>query len=230
MRKSHDFREYKWKEGANYLASFFESDLVRNKQGSLQNMISKWDMVLEDITFFDDKEIYVIRGSLNTDPRIEKYSILLHIRKDDFAFQQVEYEYEWNPKYFRGFVTGGTELKRTNVFVKTIYREFRKKFYLSSQIRKAKWIIETDKEQYDGPSTIEIHDEMVINKITPKYKRQPQDQIESYGDLYKKVDKYNRTFWKKYNVPVDTEFMNALQKDLEETTTLDKQFRSIKKY
>lgn len=226
MRKSYDYRNFRWKENANYLSSFFYGDFIRNKQGSFRSEFSRWQFDVVGITYFNKDEVFIIKGSIPTDNLKERYVSKLYIRIKDYAMMQLEYDYYWNPDVYPGFDTDTIRFSRTKIGVKTLYREYRNRLYLSYQIRRAKWKVQDLSDPKKGISELEIHDEMLIHKVNARYKRQPEDKINEYGDLYNMVDEYDRKFWKRYNKPVDTQLLAEIKSDLEKEETLEKQFRN----
>ncbi len=229
LRKSIDYRKYRWTEGANYLASFIAGDFIRNQDGTVRDLIGRWDFAVTGITYQDKDEVFVITGYIPTKNNYENYQCELFIRIKDYAILQLNYDYLWNPNYFPGIETDSVTFKRTNVSVKTFYREFRKKLYLSYQYREAKWnIYDKTKNKDDVASVMEIHDELLVHKIRRNYKKQPDDKISEYGDIYSKVKRYDKRFWKRYNKPVDTELIRIIKSDLEKEEPLEKQFREEK--
>jgi hypothetical protein len=227
-RKSFDYRQYKWKENANYLSSFIMGDFIRNSEGNLRNLFGRWDFSVSAITFHDKDEVFIIDAEIPVGNSYESYKAQLFIRIKDYAILQINYHYKWVPQYFSGQEVDSLILKRSNVLVKTFYREFRKKFYISYQSREAEWFI-FDKTKNDSMvSRMEIHDELLIHKIDPRHKKQPEIKISKYGDIYKKVESYDKKFWRRYNKPVETALFRAIKADLEHEEPLDKQFQSEK--
>jgi hypothetical protein len=229
LRKSIDYRQYRWREGANYLASFIYGDFIRNQHGSIRDMAGRWDFSVTGITFHDNDEVFVIKGFMPVQNNYERYQCELYIRIKDYAILQLNYDYWWNPEYFPGILSDNVEFKRSDIHVRTHYREYQNRLYPSYQLRKAKWVIhnkKTDKKL--EPIEMEIHDELLVHKIRSNYKRQPEEKIDEYGDIYTQVAPYDRRFWKRYNKPVDTELYKLIKNDLEQDESLEKQFRQDK--
>ena len=228
LRKSIDYRKFRWTEGANYLASFIAGDFVRNQDGSIRDLFGRWDFAVTGITYQDNDEVFVITGYIPTKDNHENYQCQLFIRIKDYAILQLNYDYAWDPKYFPGVRADSADFKRTNVHVKTFYREYRKKLYLSYQYREAKWNIYNMARPKETASVMEIHDELLVHKVKANHKKQPDEKINEYGDIYKKVNSYDKRFWKRYNKPVDTELYRSIKADLEKEEPLAKQFREEK--
>ena len=144
MRKSYDYRNYKWRESANYLASFIMGDFIRNQDGNLQDLFGKWDYNVRGVTYLDKDEVFLIDASIPVENQYESYEAQLYIRIKDYTILQLNYDYKWNPNYFPGVDVDSVTFKRTGVNVKTFYRQFRGKLYLSYQSREVQWDI------YDG--------------------------------------------------------------------------------
>lgn len=228
-RRSDDFRNYRWKEGANYLASFIYGDFVRNPEGNLRELFQKWEFTLIGITFFENQEVFEIAAELPTDSPYEKYLATLRIRVKDYAIMEMNYDYNWDPYRFKGTDVDSISFLRTGVKVKTIYREYRRKMYLSYQDRQAIWIIvDRNKPGKSQPVRMEIHDELMIFNIRQRQRRQPDEKISEYGDIYLEADAYNRRFWRRYNKPVETALYRAIKFDLEKEESLERQFRRTK--
>ena len=97
---------------------------------------------------------------------------------------QMEYKYHWDENAFPGTKSDSVTFHRTDVYVKTIFREYRRKLYLSYQTRKVKWFIKDKSEDDTKLTLMEIYDEMLIHKIRPRYSRQPDEKLSEFGDIY----------------------------------------------
>jgi len=228
MRKSYDFRNYKWRESANYLASFIMGDFIRNPDGNLQDMFGRWNYNVRGVTYLDKDEVFLIDANIPIESHYESYNAQLYIRIKDYAILQLNYDYKWDPNYFPGIDVDSVTIKRTHVNVKTYYRQFRGKLYLSYQSREAKWNIYDHTKGGDLASYMEIDDELLIHKVDPRHRRQPDEKIVNLGDIYKEVKRYDRKFWKRYNKPVETALFRAIKRDLQKEESLEKQFRAEK--
>jgi hypothetical protein len=228
MRKSYDYRNYKWRESANYLASFIMGDFIRNPDGNLQDMFGRWNYNVRGVTYLDKDEVFLIDASIPIESHYESYNAQLFVRIKDYAILQLNYDYKWDPNYFPGVDVDSVSIKRTEVHIKTYYRQFRGKLYLSYQSREAKWNIYDHTKGGDLSSYMEIHDELLIHKVDPRHRKQPDEKIVNIGDIYKEVKRYDKRFWKKYNKPVDTALFRAIKNDLEKEEPLERQFRAEK--
>jgi len=228
MRKSYDYRNYKWRESANYLASFIMGDFIRNPEGNLQDLFGRWDYNVRGVTYLDKDEVFLIDAFIPTDNQHESYNAKLYIRIKDYAILQLNYDYKWNPNYFSGVDVDSVTFKRTGVSVKTFYRQFRRKLYLSYQLREAEWDIYDHKKGGALAAIMEIHDELLIHKIDPRHRKQPDDKLVNFGDIYKEVKRYDKRFWRRYNKPVETTLFREIKKDLEKEEHLERQFRAEK--
>lgn len=228
MRKSYDYRNYKWRENANYLASFVMGDFVRNPKGSMRDMFGRWDFNVRGITYKNKDEVFVVDAVLPVQNGYEKYNAKIYIRIKDYAILQLDYDYDWSPEYFPGVDVDSVTFKRTGVSVKTFYRQYRGKLYLSYQYRAARWNIYDKRYNNLLASKMEINDEILIHKIDPRHRRQPDEKLTNIGDIYKKVSRYDRRFWRRYNKPVDTELFRSVKRDLEKEVSLERQFRAEK--
>lgn len=228
MRKSYDYRNYKWKEGANYLASFILGDFIRNPEGNFQKMFGRWIYNVRGVTYLDKDEVFLITANIPVNNHYESYNAELYIRIKDYAILQLNYEYKWDPNYFPGIEVDSISMKRTGVKVKTYYRQYRGKLYPSYQSRVAKWNIYDYTKGGRLTSRMEIHDELLIHKVTPRFRRQPDEKLENSGDIYLQVKRYDRRFWRRYNKPVETALFREIKRDLEHEEPLEKQFRAEK--
>lgn len=228
MRKSYDFRKYKWRESANYLASFIMGDFIRNPEGNLQDMFGRWNYDVRGVTYLDKDEVFLIDASIPMQNHYESYNAQLYIRIKDYAILQLSYNYKWDPNYFPGVDVDSVTIKRTQVEVKTFYRQYRGKLYLSYQSREAKWNIYDHTKGGDLASYMEINDELLVHKVDPRHRKQPEEKLTNVGDIYKEVERYDRRFWKKYNKPVETALFRAIKNDLEREEPLERQFRAEK--
>ena len=228
MRKSYDYRNYKWRESANYLASFIMGDFIRNQDGNLQDLFGKWDYNVRGVTYLDKDEVFLIDARIPVENQYESYEAQLYIRIKDYAILQLDYDYKWNPNYFPGVDVDSVTFKRTGVNVKTFYRQFRGKLYLSYQSREVQWDIYDDTKGGELSSLMEIHDELLIHKVDPRHRKQPEEKLVNHGDIYKDVKRYDRRFWKRYNKPVETALFREIKKDLEKEEPLDRQFKAEK--
>lgn len=75
---------------------------------------------------------------------------------------------------------------------------------------------------------MEINDELLIHKIDPRHRKQPDEKLTNLGDIYKEVKRYDRRFWKRYNKPVETALFRSIKKDLEKEEPLERQFKAEK--
>lgn len=228
MRKSYDYRNYKWRESANYLSSFIMGDFIRNANGNLQDLFGKWDYNVRGVTYLDKDEVFLIDAFIPIDNHHESYNAQLYIRIKDYAILQLNYDYTWNPNYYPGVDVDSVTIKRTGVSVKTFYRQFRGKLYLSYQSREVQWDIYDHTKGGVLASMMEIHDELLIYKVDPRHRKQPDEKLVNSGDIYKEVKRYDKRFWRRYNKPVETSLYRAIKKDLEEEEPLERQFRAEK--
>lgn len=228
MRKSYDYRNYKWRESANYLASFIMGDFIRNPEGNLQDLFGRWDYNVRGVTYLNKDEVFLIDAHIPVENQYESYNAQLYIRIKDYAILKLNYDYKWNPNYFSGVDVDSVTIKRTGVSVKTFYRQFRGKLYLSYQSREAQWDIYDHTKGGELASLMEIHDELLIHKVDPRYRRQPDEKLVNIGDIYKEVKRYDKRFWKRYNKPVETALYKAIKRDLEREEPLERQFRAEK--
>lgn len=228
MRKSYDYRKYKWRESANYLASFVMGDFIRNPDGNLQDLFGRWEYNVRGVTYLNKDEVFLIDAFIPTENKSESYKAQLFVRIKDYAILQLNYDYQWNPHYFPGVDVDSVTIKRTGVSVKTFYRQFRGKLYMSYQSREAEWDIYDHKKGGALASMMEIHDELLIHKIDPRHRKQPDEKLVNYGDIYKEVKRYDKRFWRRYNKPVETALFREVKKDLEEEEPLERQFRAEK--
>ncbi|NJN27308.1 MAG: carboxypeptidase-like regulatory domain-containing protein [Cyclobacteriaceae bacterium] len=228
MRKSFDYRKYKWTESANYLTSFIMGDFIRNPEGNLQDLFGKWNYNVRGVTFLDKEEVFLIDANIPIDNPYESYNAQLFVRIKDYAILQLNYDYKWDPNYFPGIDVDSVTLKRTNVSIMTFYRQYRGKLYLSYQSREAQWNIYDHSKTGALVSKMEIHDELLIHKVDPRHGKQPDEKLNEYGDIYKEVSRYDKRFWKRYNKPVETNLFRSIKRDLEKETPLERQFRAEK--
>ncbi len=98
LRKSNDFRQYKWNEGNNYLADCLLNDPVRFKEIILDmDYIDYWNFKIENVLQSDSSIAFDI-SFCSKDNLKPKYEGNILIRKEDYAILQLDYNNNYDNK------------------------------------------------------------------------------------------------------------------------------------
>jgi hypothetical protein len=226
VRKSNDYRKFKWDESANYLAHFLlNTDLVRNEDGALSSSrLDDWNFEYQGALYFEEDLLYKVSATLRN---TEMDSSLLFtadilIRDSDYAIFQVDYEYQWDPRYAQRKVYREVAIKTTGVKVSSRYRPWNNKMYLNYQIREGFFnIYDRITDQY--LEKMVISDEFFVYEVdngeTNRGKR-----LNRLGDIYSTPTEREPEYWKKFNRPVDSDLYLQIKRDLSFEEPLENQF------
>lgn len=252
IRKSDDYRDLDWMSSIiNYInptnglhgdfESLFFNDYIRNNKCFYEMLLNAplneefFSAVLFSIdstTSYDNSQVFCI----GIHPKDDSLGILphgsIHIRSDNFAILQMEFEGRVHPKVEIPFAVPGQEYMHKTLIQ---YKEYNNKMYLSFIYRKSFRFdmnsTKFDKTKAKGKAeghfyheflfmTNEIVTEKDKIKLFRKKERQRKDQ-----DLYSTKWKYNNEFWKSYNAIVERPLEPSVQKDIEREIPLDEQFK-----
>lgn len=228
MRKSNDYRKYKWDENSNYLSHFLlQTDLVRNEEGVLnKNILDHWNFEIDKTTYFEGNLIYKIVADLEEvqDDSTLFFNAVIYVREDDYAIFQVDYDYQWDPEHSQRRISKEVALKSTGVKVSSRYRNERDKMFLKYQTREGYFNI-YERKSGEFLSTVTITDEFIVHEIEPGSIESNGGRIRRLGDIYNTTSSYEESFWENYNLPVDTELYKEIRSDLNKRQPLKEQFR-----
>lgn len=241
LRKSKDFRRYKWKENSNYLISFLKGDYIKSNGNPIVQYPEFWNYEYIGTSKMDDQEIYIIRAYLGhslpdeTENISEKYEMVFYIRSHDYSIARLTYDFYWDIDEFKGQqIDSSLMLLRESVKVTTVYEQKNGINYLSYQTRIGKWILkEVDKNEI--LAKIEVNDELIVDQLNPKVTKGEQrlftySLLDSNSDIYDKRVKYNKEFWEKENFQAQTDFFKQVIADIEaQETSINNYGRGNKK-
>ncbi|MEM7549011.1 MAG: carboxypeptidase-like regulatory domain-containing protein [Bacteroidota bacterium] len=229
VRKSNDYRKYKWDEGSNYLAHFLlDTDLIRNNEGALnKSMLEAWNFEIESTSYLEGDLIYKIKADLKDfeDDSSLTFTADVYLRDTDFAIFKIDYEYLWDAKYSSRRVSKDIALKATGVKVKTRYKSHQSRMFLSYQFREG-YMNVYDRKSDQLLQRVTIADEFISNSIKVDVPEPYGKKLRRLGDVYQLSSYYSEKFWENYNVPVETSLFIDIKNDLEQHIPLEKQFRS----
>lgn len=174
----------------------------------------------ETIIGYNEEPLYLI--TLLTDD----YDLKLFIDKESFGIYRMEFGYgdEKTPilKYKKSRKLENHVMRLDKVVDFELIDGI---FYLNYMRSNYKnhWY-NTETQEYE--ITTELFQELMINKVTTENPQwiKSSEKMKRYGLKFQNVP-FNEEFWDNYNVIKETPLDKLIQKDLEQETTLDQQFK-----
>lgn len=229
LRKSNDFRQYKWMEGNNYLADCLFNDPIRFKEEILDiDYIDYWNFKIKNILQSDSSLVFNISfWSKNT--LTPKYQGNILIRKKDYAILQLDYTNNYDNKIL--LPNDSLQFKHLNTVFSIIYKDFGDKMIKSYQSLKQDWNVV--KQDWNVDSTDNIHvgtltlyEEFITYDFGYGRNMGLINFLQKSIDIYKLNFKYNKDFWASFNIPIDTESFKSAKDKLNSREDIEKQFEN----
>ena len=153
LRKSNDFRQYKWAEGNNYLSDCLLNDPIRFREEIFDiDYIDYWNFEIKNALKTDSSIVFDIFfcSKENLFPKFEGNML---IRKRDYAILQLDYTNNYDNKIFSP--NDSLQFKHLNTVFSIRYKDFGDKMIKSYQSLKQDWDIV--KQDWNVDSTDDIH-------------------------------------------------------------------------
>lgn len=226
LRKSKDFRRFKWKENSNYLISFLKGDYIKSNGNPIVQYPEFWNYEYIGSSKIDDQEVHIIKAVLGhslpeeTKEASEKYEMVFYIRSHDYSIARLSYDFYWDINEFKGQqIDSSLMLYRESVSVTTVYEQKNEINYLSYQTRIGKWILK-ELDTKEILAEIEVNDELIVDQLNTKVTKGEQrlftySLLDANSDIYDKRIKYNKDFWEKENHLAQTDFYKQIIADIE---------------
>jgi hypothetical protein len=229
LRKSNDFRQYKWNEGNNYLADCLFNDPIRFKEEILNvDYIDYWDFRIENVLQSDSSIVFNISFSSkdNLHPKLEGNVL---IRKNDYAILQLDYTNNYDNKTVSP--NDSVQFKHLNTVFSIRYKDFGDKMIKSYQCLKQDW--DVVKQDWNADCTDDIHlgritlyEEFITYNFGYGRNMGLVNYLEKSIDIYELRFKYNKNFWTSFNIPIDTESFKLAKDKLNSREDIEKQFEN----
>lgn len=229
LRKSNDFRQYKWNEGNNYLADCLFNDPIRFKEEIFDmDYIDYWDFRIENVLQSDSSIVFDISFSSkdNLHPKLEGNVL---IRKKDYAILQLDYTNDYDNKTLSP--NDSLQFKHLNTVFSIRYKDFGDKMIKSYQSLKQDW--DVVKQDRNADSTGDIHlgsitlyEEFITYNFGYGRNMGIVNFLEKSIDIYDLRFIYDKNFWINFNIPVDTESFKLAKDKLNSREDIEKQFEN----
>jgi len=252
IRKSDDYRDLDWMSSIiNYInptnglhgnfESLFFNDYIRNNKCFYEMILNAplneefFSAVLfsiDSVTQYDGNKVICI----GIHPKEYSDAILpsgsIHIRSDNFAILQMDFEGRVNPEIEIPFAVPGQKYMHKTLIQ---YKEYNNKMYLSFLYRKS-FRFDVNSAKFDKAKAKGKHEgyyyheflfmtnEIITERDKVKLFRK-KERLDKDEDLYSADWKYNANFWKTYNAIIERPLDPNVKKDIERETSLDEQFK-----
>ncbi len=227
LRKSNDFRQYKWNEGNNYLADCLINDPIRfRKEIFDMDYIDYWNFKIENVLQSDSSIVFNISfWSKNT--LTPQYQGNILIRKKDYAILQLDYTNNYDNKTVSP--NDSLQFKHLNTEISIRYKDFGDKMIKSYQSLKQDW--DVVKQDWNVDSTddirvgsITLYEEYITYNFGYGRNISWLNYLQRKVDIYELKFIYDKNFWANFNIPVDTESFKSAKEKLNSREDIEKQF------
>ena len=220
-RKSNDYRQFKWKQGGNFLFSYLKKDNIRNRRFFLdKKLTTNYNYKLEEITELDGEEIYHIKISLKDTAEVS-YNASAYVRGKDHSVLEVN-DVTVVKRVKRYPLSDSLQLAFTGGTTRVKYVDVDGTLYLATSSALSRHDV------FDGnghaKGTLDMHEELIVFEIVPQEKK-VSGKVKRQGDIYLADYPYDENFWQNFNMPVDTRLSRKIKGDLNEKEDLSEQFR-----
>lgn|GEM_PF-4041509 len=220
LRKSLDFRNYKWDEGNSYLADCLFKDPIRARDGVLDSTyIDLWKFKLDDIYKINDEQIFNISFSLK-EKGVLSYDGNISIRQSDHAILKMRFRNNFSLKKVK--VNDSVDFVHLSTIIVVVYKDFGDKLIKSHQSLIQKWII-NDKQMDQAQELTLLEDFITYDQGYGKNSRNGK-RLKKNMDIYRLKIPYDKDFWRDFNTPVDTESLKLAKDELHSKMNLENQF------
>lgn len=227
LRKSDDFRQYKWAEGNNYLSDCLLNDPVRFKEEIFDiDYIDFWNFEIKNALKTDSSIVFdILFWSKNT--LTPKYQGNILIRKKDYAILQLDYTNNYDNRTFSP--NDSLQFKHLNTVFSIRYEDFGDKMIKSYQSLKQDWDVVREDWNVDSTddirvSKITLYEEFITYNFGYGRNISLLNYLQRKIDIYESKFIYNKEFWTSFNIPVDTESFKSAKDKLNSREDIEKQF------
>ncbi|MCD6566260.1 MAG: carboxypeptidase-like regulatory domain-containing protein [Bacteroidales bacterium] len=227
LRKTDDFRQYKWAEGNNYFSDCLLNDPIRFREEIFDiDYIDYWDFEIKNAFKTDSSIVFDISFSSkdNSFPKLEGNML---IRKKDYAILQLDYTNNYDNKILTP--NDSLQFKHLNTVFSIRYKDFGDKLIKSYQSLKQDW--DVAKQDWNTDSTddirvgsITLYEEFITYNFGYGRNIGLLNYLQRKVDIYELKFIYDKEFWANFNIPVDTESFKSAKEKLNSREDIDKQF------
>ena len=229
LRKSNDFRQYKWREGNNYLADCLFNDPIRFKEEVFDmDYIDYWNFKIVNVFPSDSSIVFDISFSSkeNLHP---KYEGKMLIRKMDYAILQLDYTNNLDNKIFSP--NDSLQFKHLNTVFSIKYKDFGDKMIKSYQSLKQDWDVVKQDWNVDNTENIHVgsitlYEEFITYNFGYGRNMGLVNFLDKSIDIFELRFIYNKNFWTNFNIPIDTESFKLAKEKLNSREDIEKQFEN----
>ena len=222
LRQSNDFRQYKWKEGNNYLADCLFNDPIRFKEEIFDvDYIDYWNFKIENVLQSDSSIVFDISfcSKVTVKP---KYKGNILIRKEDYAILQLDYTNNYDNKSISP--NDSLHFKHLNTEISIRYKDFGDKMIKSYQCLKQDWNVVSSDDNHLG--SITLYEEFITYNFGYGRNMGMINYLQKSIDIYELRFKYDKNFWASFNIPIDTESFKSAKDKLNSREDIEKQFEN----
>jgi len=227
LRKSDDFRQYKWYEGNNYLADCLFTDPIRFKEEIFDmDYIDYWNFEIKNVLRSDSSIVFDIsfRSKNTLNP---KYKGNILIRKEDYAILQLDYNNNYDNKTLSP--NDSLQFIHLNTLISIIYKDFGDKMIKSYQSLKQDWNVVKQDWNVDSSDDIRVgsitlYEEFITYDFGYGRNMGLVNYLQKSIDIYNLRFIYNKNFWINFNIPIDTESFKLAKDKLNSREDIEKQF------
>ena len=222
LRQSNDFRQYKWKEGNNYLADCLFNDPIRFKEEIFNvDYIDYWNFEIENVLQSDSSIVFDI-SFCSKDNFKPKYKGNILIRKEDYAILQLDYTNNYDNKTISP--NDSLHFKHLNTEISIRYKDFGDKMIKSYQCLKQDWNVVSSDDNHLG--SITLYEEFITYNFGYGRNMGMINYLQKSIDIYELRFKYDKNFWTSFNIPIDTESFKLAKDKLNSREDIEKQFEN----
>ena len=219
LRKTFDFRNYRWEETNNYLADCLY-DPIRYRENIFDiDVFDSWDFKIENVTWLDSSLVYNITFCLK-DTGLLKFEGNVLIRKYDFAILRMNYLNNYS--YKMQHPNDSIKFFHLSTIVSIRYKDFNDKLIKSHQSLVQDWYI-TD-TLYNDIGKLTLFEEFITYDAGYGRNMRFINHLKEDLDIYKVRMKYDKDFWNDFNIPVDTRAFHEAKARLNSRSEIEKQF------
>ncbi len=222
LRKSNDFRQYKWNEGNNYLADCLFNDPIRFREEIFDiDYIDYWNFKIENVLQSDSSIVFDI-SFWSKDNFKPKYKGNILIRKEDYAILQLDYTNNYDNKTISP--NDSLQFIHLNTLISIRYKDFGDKMIKSYQSLKQDWDVKSSENTH--PGSITLYEEFITYNFGYGRNMGIVNYLEKSIDIYDLRFTYDKNFWINFNIPIDTESFKSAKDRLDSREDIEKQFEN----
>lgn len=231
LRKTDDFRQYRWREGNNYLADCLLNDPIRFREEIFNiDNLNYWKLRIDSVLKSDSSLIFDISFSLKSASDARHEGNML-IRKKDYAILQLDYvtNYAYSDKVYSA--NNDLQFTRQNTEFSIKYKDFGDKLIKSYQYMKQDWNVtkqdtNTDPADNEHLGTMTLYEEFITYNYGYGRNIGWLNFLQKNFDIYRYKFKYDKEFWQNFNIPVDTRSFKSAKTILNSRRNIEEQFEN----